>query len=106
MAAVGAAAIRSVVDFLDQRDLLDADQLRETPHQLLTDAQRRTPDRGVSLSVKRRDRHDAEELREQIDRLPEQMHAWVKSCAAAAATSTHPPPTGSSAATSARSPPP
>ncbi|WP_437031171.1 hypothetical protein [Streptomyces sp. enrichment culture] len=82
MAAVGAAATRSVVDFLDQRDLLDADQLRETPHQLLTDAQRRTPDRGVSLSVKRRDRHDADELREQIDRLPEpmaeQMHAWVK----------------------------
>ncbi len=36
----------------------------------------------MSLSVKRRDRHDAEELREQIDRLPEpmaeQMHAWVK----------------------------
>ncbi|GJF20972.1 hypothetical protein SHO565_15360 [Streptomyces sp. HO565] len=80
--AAGAAATRSVVDFLDQHDLLDADQLRETPHQLLTDVQRRTPDRGVSLSVKRRDQHDAEELRKQIDRLPkpmaEQMHAWVK----------------------------
>jgi len=82
MAAAGPAATRSVVDFLDQHDLLDADQLRETPHQLLTDVQRRTPDRGVSLSVKRRDRHDAEQLRERIDRLPEpmaeQMHAWVE----------------------------
>lgn len=81
-AAAGAAATRSVLDFLDQHERLDADGLRETPHQLLTDVQRRTPDRVVSLSVERRDRHDAEELRERINRLPEpmaeQMHAWVK----------------------------
>ncbi|MEV8071617.1 hypothetical protein [Streptomyces pseudogriseolus] len=81
MASAGAAAIRSLVDFLDQHELLNADGLRETPHQLLTDVQRRTPDRVVSLSVERRDRYDAEELRERIDRLPEpmakQMHAWV-----------------------------
>ncbi|MFK4547268.1 hypothetical protein RKD29_006864 [Streptomyces tendae] len=82
MASAGAAATRSVVDFLDQHALLDADQLRETPHQLLTDVQCRTPDRVVSLSVERRDRHDARELMQQIDLLPEpmteQMHAWVK----------------------------
>ncbi|MDA5147424.1 hypothetical protein PEM37_38600 [Streptomyces sp. AD681] len=110
MAAAGAAATRSVANFLDQHDLLADDELGETPHQLLTDVQRRTPDRGASLSVERSDRHDARELRQRIDRLPEPMAEQStpgsRSCAAPAATSTHPPPTGSSAATSARRPPP
>ncbi|MFF5426411.1 MULTISPECIES: hypothetical protein [unclassified Streptomyces] len=75
--AAAAAATRSVVDFLDQHDLLDAEGLRETPHQLL-DVQGRISARIMSLHVERRDRHDARKLRERIDRPPEPMHAWGK----------------------------
>ncbi|MEU1367472.1 hypothetical protein ABZ454_15190 [Streptomyces sp. NPDC005803] len=81
-ASAGGAVTHSVVTFLDQHGLLDPDELHEMPDQLLTDVQCRIPDGVASLSVDRRDRHDAHELRKQIARLPEpmaqQMHAWVE----------------------------
>ncbi|MFC9679042.1 hypothetical protein [Streptomyces sp. NPDC056948] len=77
----GTAATRRVIDFLDERALLEPDALSETPAQLLTDVQRQVPSRVPDLSTGRRDGHDERALHERIVRFPEpmaeQLRAWA-----------------------------
>jgi hypothetical protein len=67
---------------LDEHALLEADEVRETPAQLLTDVQRPARFPAVDLGAERRDRHDERALDERIAQLPEEMadqlRAWVR----------------------------
>ncbi|MEU9992923.1 hypothetical protein AB0E10_40340 [Streptomyces sp. NPDC048045] len=78
----GTAATRRVLSFLDEHALLEADEVREAPAQLLTDVQRPARFPAVDLGAERRDRHDERALDERIAQLPEEMadqlRAWVR----------------------------
>jgi integrase len=83
--AAGTAATRRVISFLAEHTLLEADELSETPVQLLTDVQHqadKADDRAPNLGTERRDRHDERALHERIAQLPEQtadqLRAWVR----------------------------
>ncbi|MFE4996473.1 hypothetical protein ACFRH4_35165 [Streptomyces mirabilis] len=80
--AAGTAATRRVISFLDAHALLEADELSETPAQLLTDVQHQVQPRVTDLSQERRDRHDEKALPTRIAQLPtpmtDQLSAWVR----------------------------
>lgn len=71
--AAGTAATRRVISFLHAHTLLEADELSETPAQLLTDVQHQAPPRITDLSQERRDRHDEKVLHTRIAQLPAPM---------------------------------
>ncbi|MDX2395221.1 hypothetical protein NJL88_35250 [Streptomyces sp. DK15] len=80
--AAGTAATRRVITFLHAHALLEADELSETPAQLLTEVQHQVHPRVPDLSQERRDRHDEKALHTRIAELPapmaDQLHAWVR----------------------------
>jgi site-specific recombinase XerC len=80
--AAGTAATRRVISFLHAHALLEADELSETPAQLLTDVQHQVPPRITDLSQERRDRYDEKALHTRIAQLPapmaDQLNAWVR----------------------------
>ncbi|MDX2525733.1 hypothetical protein [Streptomyces europaeiscabiei] len=80
--AAGTAATRRVISFLRAHDLLEADEVSETPAQLLTDVQYQVPPRVTDLSQEGRDRHDEKALHARIAQLPapmaDQLSAWVR----------------------------
>ncbi|MFI8489426.1 hypothetical protein [Streptomyces rubrogriseus] len=80
--AAGTAATRRVISFLHAHALLEADELSETPAQLLTDVQHQAPPHVPDLSQERRDRHDEKALHTRIAQLPapmaDQLSAWVR----------------------------
>ncbi|MFF7602974.1 hypothetical protein [Streptomyces mirabilis] len=74
-----------MISFLEEHTLLEADELSETPVQLLTDVQHQADEVDVrvpDLGTERRDRHDERALHERIAGLPEptadQLRAWVR----------------------------
>ncbi|WP_327695741.1 hypothetical protein [Streptomyces sp. NBC_00459] len=80
--AAGTAATCRVISFLRAHALLEADELFETPRQLLADVQRQVQPRLTDMSQERRDRHDEKALHTRIARLPapmaDQLNAWVR----------------------------
>ncbi|MCL7429843.1 hypothetical protein [Streptomyces sp. YS415] len=80
--AAGTAATRRAISFLHAHALLEADELFETPAQLLTDVQHQAPVHVPDLSQERRDRYDEKALHTRIAQLPapmsDQLSAWVR----------------------------
>ncbi|WP_329266740.1 hypothetical protein [Streptomyces sp. NBC_01451] len=80
--AAGTAATRRVISFLHAHALLEADELSETPAQLLTDVQHQVLPHIADLGQERRDRYDEQALHTRIAELPapmsDQLSTWVR----------------------------
>jgi hypothetical protein len=80
--AAGTAATRRVISFLHAHALLEADELSETPAQLLSDVQHQVLPHIADLGQERRDRYDEQALHTRIAELPapmsDQLSTWVR----------------------------
>ncbi|QYX81772.1 hypothetical protein [Streptomyces akebiae] len=71
--AAGTAATRRVISFLHAHALLEADELSDTPAQLLTDVRHQVLPHVPDVSQRRRDRYDKKALHTRIAQLPAPM---------------------------------